>query len=516
MNTKTALYILFLTFFTILLAGCGLLPAAESQVDADEFATQVAERVNAQLTQQAFESLVVQLTQVATMPTATPTWTQLPPSEVPPTATSWPTTTTSLPPTTSPPTATPIPAICDHAQFVKDVSVPDGTMFGPNADFTKVWRLKNIGTCTWSSGYSLVFTEGDRMEASRSIPIGETVYPGESVDVAAEMTAPDKAGHYRGSWMLVNTAGTRFGIGGRADNAFWVDIKVLSANSHYGYDFAANICSATWASSAGSLSCPSPTDSKDGSIALLNRPILENERHEDELTLWTRPENTEGGWISGTFPSYKVKANDHFLADVGCLIDNPGCEVSFFLEYQEGGKVKTLGEWGERYDGYITRIDYDLSALAGKDVKFVLTVYNDGKASKANAFWLVPSIRNSPPPTPTSTTAPPTATTAPPTPTTTATQVPPTPTSTLDLNSIPAAQAARQRLAQDLGADIGSVMITRVEAVVWNDSCLGVNLPDLVCSEVLVDGYKVSIQVNEKHYEAHTNGDGSIVYWFEL
>src|SRR5258706_10212245 len=57
-------------------------------------------------------------------------------------------------------TATPF-TYCDWAAYVKDVTIPDGTIFAPGAQFTKTWRLQNIGTCTWTSSYTLVFSSGD-------------------------------------------------------------------------------------------------------------------------------------------------------------------------------------------------------------------------------------------------------------------------------------------------------------------------------------------------------------------
>ena len=42
-------------------------------------------------------------------------------------------------------------ASCDWAQFITDVTVPDGAKYEPGATFKKTWRLKNIGTCTWDN-----------------------------------------------------------------------------------------------------------------------------------------------------------------------------------------------------------------------------------------------------------------------------------------------------------------------------------------------------------------------------
>ena len=60
------------------------------------------------------------------------------------------TTAPDEPQPSGPPTKTPLP--CNKADFVSE-TVEDGTQYGINENFTKTWRLKNIGTCTsttWS------------------------------------------------------------------------------------------------------------------------------------------------------------------------------------------------------------------------------------------------------------------------------------------------------------------------------------------------------------------------------
>jgi hypothetical protein len=57
---------------------------------------------------------------------------------------------------------------CDRAQFVSDVTAPDGSSFAPGATFTKTWRLMNIGTCTWNTAYSLTWVGGDSLSAPQS------------------------------------------------------------------------------------------------------------------------------------------------------------------------------------------------------------------------------------------------------------------------------------------------------------------------------------------------------------
>ncbi|HMV28995.1 MAG TPA: NBR1-Ig-like domain-containing protein, partial [Anaerolineales bacterium] len=82
-------------------------------------------------------------------------------------------------------------ASCNWAQFVADVTIPDGTSFAPNTAFKKTWRLKNIGTCAWNSNdVSLIFDSGEKMGAPASLALPTTVNPGQTVDITVDMTSP--------------------------------------------------------------------------------------------------------------------------------------------------------------------------------------------------------------------------------------------------------------------------------------------------------------------------------------
>jgi hypothetical protein len=467
--------------------------------------TSAASTVSAYMTLSAGETAVAQLTQMSQGgPIANPTSQESPtststvfaPTETPtPTTIFIPPTATRLPPTAIPlpPTATPVPTPCDWAQFVKDVTIPDGAILSPGSRFTKVWRIRNIGACAWGPNYTLVFAGGDRMQSYNNVPIYQTVYPGQSVDLAVELVAPSTPSHYRGYWMLSNSYGANFGIGARADKPFWVDIQVVTTNTGYAFDFVANVCAANWRSSAHSLSCPGDANSQYGFVEVLNQPILETGKHENEPALWTHPEYARDGWITGIYPPYRVENGDRFLADLGCLEKSQGCDVTFHLNYQApNGTVHSIASWHEVYDGKLTRAEVDLSPLAGKSVRFILSVTNSGKPSAANAFWLVPSIRQagSPPP--------------------------PSPTPTTQWSDIAAVQAARQAIAQARGVNIGQVIPLNVASIEWEDTCLGVHQPGQVCAPAIIPGYRIILRIGEQLYEAHTNQPGDIVFWFKL
>jgi hypothetical protein len=103
---------------------------------------------------------------------------------------------------------------------VADVTVPDGTTYAPNQTLTKTWRLQNIGTSTWTTGYSLVFVTGAPMTTTTKVPLTQQVGPGQSIDVSVNMTAPADPGNYKGFWKVANAQGAAF------DVAVWVDINV--------------------------------------------------------------------------------------------------------------------------------------------------------------------------------------------------------------------------------------------------------------------------------------------------
>ncbi len=131
--------------------------------------------------------------------------------------------------------STPVPGgltgFCDAAQYVADVTVPDDTVMAPNFAFTKTWRLKNVGTCTWTTSYRVDFDSGNPMSAVFPVNLPNSVAPGQTVDVSVNLVAPATSGSYQGNWKLKNASGTAFGIGSSASQPFWVKIAVGAPGS---------------------------------------------------------------------------------------------------------------------------------------------------------------------------------------------------------------------------------------------------------------------------------------------
>lgn len=114
------------------------------------------------------------------------------------------------------PSKTPIP--CNWPDFQSE-TIPDGTQFDPGDTFTKSWRIKNRGTCTWNTSYKLVFVAGDKMGGPSSKALSANVDPGETADLSVNLTAPASEGIYKGTWKIQADDGEQFGN-------YWVEIKV--------------------------------------------------------------------------------------------------------------------------------------------------------------------------------------------------------------------------------------------------------------------------------------------------
>ncbi len=128
--------------------------------------------------------------------------------------------------TSTPPGGTP-PYLCNLADFIGDVSIPDDTPIKAGTTFTKTWRIANAGTCTWVPGYTLVFSGGDALGAPGRVPLNSVVPPGSSVDISVQMLAPSTPGSYQGDWKMRDATGIEFGFGPASDSTIWVRIQVL-------------------------------------------------------------------------------------------------------------------------------------------------------------------------------------------------------------------------------------------------------------------------------------------------
>lgn len=288
---------------------------------------------------------------------------------------------------------------CDQARFIGDVTVPDNARIKPGETFVKTWRLENSGACTWTAEYSFFLESGDALGAPASLPLPDAVAPGEKVDLSVTFTAPETVGAYRSDWKLRNAEGAIFGISEQA-KTFWVKVNVVNATG-ITYDFISQAASAEWTSGLGDV-VKNPLDfggeanASAGAARIEDQVLLENGSVSSVLLL-TVPFHDSRGAVRGVFSPYLVQPADRFKARLGFVTPDEDCHggsVRFQLEALLDGQIQPVAEWEKVCDGDLMPVDQDLSALQGKEVRFVLTVRANGSERENWAVWNSALIEN--------------------------------------------------------------------------------------------------------------------------
>ena len=280
---------------------------------------------------------------------------------------------------------------CDAAAFITDVTYPDGSSLGVGVSFTKIWRIKNVGTCTWTTSYTLVYVSGERFGAQNSVAMPGNVGPGQSIDIPVQMTAPNQSGRFQGYWKLRNASGIVFGVGTTGEQSIYLDVNV-GGYAVTGYDFLEKYCEAEWSTAAQNLPCPGTDADNKGFVIVLNSAKMENGTTQNKALI-THPQMVTNGLITGKYPAFNVQSGDRFQASINCLYRADDCNLIFKVQYQIGnGAIQTLGQWNEAYEGQHFAVNVDLSSLNGQRVKFILTVLANGSAHEDYAMWVAPRI----------------------------------------------------------------------------------------------------------------------------
>lgn len=163
---------------------------------------------------------------------ARPTFTASPSATASPAATVIPASgPTRRAPTPTPPrgasaTATATPGCVNEAEYLADLTAPDGAQFLPGQTFAKKWSVRNAGTCDWGPGYRLVFISGEPLTAP---PGGRAqtefaLYPARAGTQAIWeilMRAPETPGVYLGRWQARDAQGRLFG------SVVYVEVEVV-------------------------------------------------------------------------------------------------------------------------------------------------------------------------------------------------------------------------------------------------------------------------------------------------
>ncbi|MEM7028097.1 MAG: NBR1-Ig-like domain-containing protein [Chloroflexota bacterium] len=114
------------------------------------------------------------------------------------------------------PTPTPLPTSAatscgNKALLVEHVTVPIGTVFNPGAIFNKTWKIRNIGTCPWTTDYYFDNVSGPTLGGTR-VNLPKLPVNGE-INLTVSMKAPITGGTFESEWKLFDQNGKAFESG---------------------------------------------------------------------------------------------------------------------------------------------------------------------------------------------------------------------------------------------------------------------------------------------------------------
>ena len=387
---------IILVMASFVLSACGKQGiTTATQKPTDVVFTEAAKTFAAQLTQEA-----------ASHPKATstplPTATSYVAPTQPPTATATPITpepTFTATPTAKPPKSTntpvpptPKPVPCNQAALIKHVNYPEGSQIPVGTVIEKTWQIENTGSCTWSSKYELVNTNGDSLgAASPQEWVWGTVAPHQVVNITIKVRVPNSPDTYISDWKLSDYYGHTFGLTYK-DNIYPLRINITAYSAYSeNFDFLTEAKKAEWKNATSLVTFGDKKNEAPGVAAYYSDATLENGLVYDRV-LGVSPQQITDGMISGLFSKYKVKGGDYFRAQIGFREKCKNGRVLFVLKYFNGVNTVTLKEWKKSCNDGLKMVEVKLSDLRQTEVQFMLVVLADGSPVNDNAVWVYPRI----------------------------------------------------------------------------------------------------------------------------
>lgn len=75
----------------------------------------------------------------------------------------------------------------------------------------------------------------------------------------------------------------------------------------------------------------------------------------------------------------------------------------------------------------------------------------------------------------------------------------------------PAQLAAVQAVSTKYKVPVDEITVISSEAVTWDNGCLGVVIPGVLCTDIITPGFRIFMEAKGQRYEFHTNQDGTSV-----
>jgi hypothetical protein len=92
----------------------------------------------------------------------------------------------------------------DASEFIRDVTIPDGSILNPGEKFTKTWEIRNAGNVTWENRYltRLGALVGPALITSKRRVKLPLTPPGHAIEISIDLVAPDVATTTKATWKM--------------------------------------------------------------------------------------------------------------------------------------------------------------------------------------------------------------------------------------------------------------------------------------------------------------------------
>lgn len=284
------------------------------------------------------------------------------------------------------------------------MTLPDFTEVNAGEQLIKTWEIKNIGGCTWTPAYQLVYNNGARVSAASITPFTKNILPGETVQISIPVIIPETTGRIQTYWYLISDTNQIVGTDTDGKPYLWFKAEVEPASSQTFnltatpqpfvtlealipnpsgviLDLYSNACGAVWLSNNNPIPCPEFETNPFGVVQLVKDEPFENGEFTSDALLFALPASQSEVIVTGTYPQFVVQNGDKLTFRTGCLLNTPQCSALVFFYYiNESGTREILWGVSEGQDGITSNVEIDLSFLQGQTISIQIEVSSLGES----------------------------------------------------------------------------------------------------------------------------------------
>jgi len=108
---------------------------------------------------------------------------------------------------------------CTYKAKFEHGDIPSWACYPVGKEFSTKFRIRNVGTCTWTRDFWFKFVKGDQLSKESMVPltIWDNIPPGGTVEVRVWLKMPKQPDYYSSYWMILGD--------GKVFGWFWVNVS---------------------------------------------------------------------------------------------------------------------------------------------------------------------------------------------------------------------------------------------------------------------------------------------------